>query len=107
LATEPWPNATELRVRMVVHTGEALERDGDYYGPTLNRAARLRALARGGQTLLSQVSAELVRDQVPSSASLIDLGHHPLRDLARGERIFALAPSAAPSGSVDESSGSM
>jgi DNA-binding SARP family transcriptional activator len=90
LGSEPWPTGTELRVRMAVHTGEALERDGDYYGPTLNRAARLRAVGQGGQTLLSQVTAELVRDQLPSSAGLVDLGHHPLRDLARGERIYAL-----------------
>jgi DNA-binding SARP family transcriptional activator len=104
LGNESWPKGAQLRVRIAIHTGEALERAGDYYGPTVNRAARLRALAQGGQTLLSQVSAELVRDQLAPSATLIDLGQHALRDLARGERIFGLVPSLCADGSDGESS---
>src|SRR5918912_4320459 len=60
LHEEPWPAETRLRVRMALHTGEADLRDGDYYGSAVNRAARLRAIAHGGQTVLSTASQELV-----------------------------------------------
>ena len=80
-----------LHVRIGLHTGEAQERAGDYYGPTLNRAARLMALAHGGQTLLSTTTAGLVRDQLPEDATLRDLGEHRLRDLVRSEHIFQLS----------------
>jgi predicted ATPase/class 3 adenylate cyclase len=79
-----------VRVRMGVHTGEADERGGDYYGPTLNRAARLMAVGHGGQTLLSTTTADLVRDQLPEGASLRDLGEHRLKDLVRPEHVFQL-----------------
>jgi class 3 adenylate cyclase len=45
--------AVGLRARMAVHVGEARERDGDYFGPTVNRAARLMNAAHGGQVLVS------------------------------------------------------
>ncbi len=60
LAREHWPAATPIRVRVGVHTGEAHERDGDYFGPAVNRAARIMALGSGGCVLLSAVTAELV-----------------------------------------------
>src|SRR5262249_44769590 len=63
---EPWPMPDPLRIRMGVHTGEADLRDGDYYGSTVNRCARLRAIAHGGQTLLSSATAQLVRQQLPN-----------------------------------------
>ena len=91
LAAEDW--AAELgglRVRMAVHTGTAEQRDGDYFGPTLNRVARLLASGHGGQILLSLVTHELVRDHVPAGTSLLDLGEHRLKDLIRSERIFQL-----------------
>jgi DNA-binding SARP family transcriptional activator/tetratricopeptide (TPR) repeat protein len=87
MVSEPWPESTPLSVRMALHTGEAFERDGDYYGPTVNRAARIRGLAAGGQILLSHSTGELVRDDLPEQATLIDLGSHVLSDLARAERI--------------------
>ena len=89
---EPWREGIDLRVRMAIHTGEAHERDGDYYGPAVNRAARVRSLAGGGQILLSQVAAELVRDGLPASAFLADLGERFLRGLARAEHVFELVP---------------
>ena len=61
LHTEPWPTPTPLRVRMALHTGEADLRAGDYYGAAVNRCARLRSAAHGGQTLLSAVTHGLVR----------------------------------------------
>jgi class 3 adenylate cyclase len=59
LAGERWPEGIALPTRAALHSGEAELRDGDYYGQTLNRAARLRALAEGGHVLLSQGTAEL------------------------------------------------
>ena len=86
-----------LRVRMGLHTGEAQERSGDFYGPALNRAARLMSIAHGGQTLLSTTTADLVRDDLPVDASLKDLGEHRLRDLVRSEHVFQLIHPGLPS----------
>jgi predicted ATPase/uncharacterized protein HemY len=75
---------------MALHTGAAQVRDGDYFGPALNRVARLLAVAHGGQVLLTGVAHELVQDDLPPGASLRDLGLHRLRDLQRPEHIFQL-----------------
>ena len=90
LAAASWPAGFELRVRIALHTGEAHERDGDYFGPALNRAARLRSLARGGVTLISQATMEIVRDRLPDEVELVDVGHHALRGVSRPERVFEL-----------------
>jgi predicted ATPase/class 3 adenylate cyclase len=87
---EPWPSAIPLRVRVALHTGEAELRDGDYYGLTVNRCARLRAAASGEQILLSLAIQELIRDHLPEQLSLRDLGEHRLKDLIRPERVFQL-----------------
>jgi class 3 adenylate cyclase len=84
LEAEVWPTATPIRVRMGLHTGEAEERDGDYLGTAVNRAARLMAVAHGGQVVCSAVTAGLVDTDV----ALIDLGEHRLRDLDRPMRVF-------------------
>jgi predicted ATPase/class 3 adenylate cyclase len=89
LNEEQW-SAADLRVRMGVHTGEAEIRAGDYFGGTLNRAARLMRVAHGGQTLLSQVTAELIEESLPAGVGVRDLGEHRLRDLSRPERVFQL-----------------
>lgn len=79
---------SEVAVRMAVHTGEATQHeDGRWIGPTLNRAARLRGLAHGGQILLSGVTAHLVLDHLPAGVHLRDLGRHRLRDLTRPEDV--------------------
>jgi predicted ATPase/class 3 adenylate cyclase len=93
---EVWPLPTPLRVRMALHTGEADLRDGDYYGSVVNRCARLRATAHGGQTLLSQVTAALVGDSVSSGVGLRDLGEHRLADLQRPERVFQIVAAGLP-----------
>jgi predicted ATPase/class 3 adenylate cyclase len=85
-----------VRVRMGLHTCEAEARAGDYYGPALNRAARLMSICYGGQTLLSTTTADLVRDQLPVDASLRDLGEHRLKDLVRSERVYQLIHSDLP-----------
>ena len=87
LIAEPW-GTTPLPVRMVLHTGVAEERDGDYFGPPLNRAARLLAVGHGGQILLSRATQELVCDTLPPDVTLRDLGTHRLKDLVRREHIF-------------------
>jgi class 3 adenylate cyclase len=90
LQTEVWPANLPLRVRMAIHTGDAAVREGDYLGTAVNRCARLRAAAHGGQVLLSAATQELIRDQLPEGVSLRDLGAHRLRDLHQPEHLFQL-----------------
>jgi predicted ATPase/class 3 adenylate cyclase/DNA-binding CsgD family transcriptional regulator len=80
-----------IRVRIGLHTGEIQLRDaGNYAGPTINRTARLRDLAHGGQTVLSGATEPLVVDRLPAEAWLTELGVYPLRDLPRPERVVQL-----------------
>ena len=90
LHSEPWPSALRIRVRMALHTGEAEFRDADYYGPSVNRAARLVGLGHGGQTLLSEVTHNLCRDLVAPEITFKRLGEHALKDLSRAEAVFEL-----------------
>ena len=90
LVAEAWPFPDPLRVRIALHTGDAELRAGDYYGAAVNRCARLRGIAHGGQTLLSRATAELVADALIDGALLADLGEHVLRDIAHPERVFQL-----------------
>jgi predicted ATPase/class 3 adenylate cyclase len=86
-----------IKVRMGLHTGEAELRDDDYYGGTLNRAARIMGVAYGGQILLSAVTVALVREHLPENTSLLDLGEHRLKNLSRPENIFQLNAPDLPS----------
>src|ERR1700722_6395019 len=97
LASEPWPKGAEIRVRMALHTGVCQERDGDYFGPTVNRTARLMGIAHGGQVLVSGVTSELPPDFPPDEGLLRDLGQHRLRDLGRPEHVWQLASPSIPS----------
>jgi predicted ATPase/class 3 adenylate cyclase len=92
-----WEQTEPLRVRMALHTGAAQERDGDYFGPPVNRVARLLSAGHGGQVLLSLPTQELVRDQLPAGSSLRDLGEHRLKDLFRPEWVFQLVSPDLPS----------
>jgi predicted ATPase/class 3 adenylate cyclase len=96
LHVEPWPAEMPLRVRLALHTGEADLRAGDYYGSAVNRCARLRSIAHGGQVLLSQTTFDLVRDALPAGVTVRDLGEHRLSDLARPERVFQLTAPGTP-----------
>ncbi len=89
-AAEPWHTPSPLRVRMALHTGEADLREGDYYGSEVNRCARLRALAYGGQVLLSQATYVLIRDALPPGVGVRNLGEHRLKDLQRPEHVYQL-----------------
>lgn len=90
LAVHPWVGDIVLKVRMGLHSGEAHERAGDFFGVTVNRAARVMGVAHAGQIVLSAATAELVRDGLPEGSSLLDLGEHPLRGLLRSERLAEL-----------------
>jgi class 3 adenylate cyclase len=94
LGTEPWPDPIRIRVRMALHTGPAEFRDGDYYGPTVNRVARLLALGHGGQTLVSEVTHDLCRDYLPVDVALASLGEHTLKDIDRPESVFEVRHAA-------------
>ncbi len=92
------PETLPLRVRLVLHTGIAEERDGDYFGPALNRTARLLALAHGGQTLLSQTTHSLLAaGALPPDVSFGELGRHALKDLTQPELVFQLWHPSLPS----------
>ncbi len=87
---ETWALAEPMRIRIALHTGEVEFRDGDYFGRAVNRAARLRSLATGGQTLCSGATAELVIDSLADDVVLADLGMRQLKNLARPEHVFEL-----------------
>jgi predicted ATPase/class 3 adenylate cyclase len=97
LLEERWGESDPLRVRMALHMGAAEERDGDYFGPPVNRVARLLSAAHGGQVLLSAATHEMVRDQLPPGMNLAELGEHRLKDLFRPERVFQLVSPDLPS----------
>ncbi|MFL5956256.1 MAG: protein kinase domain-containing protein, partial [Solirubrobacterales bacterium] len=90
LQEEEWPGGLRLVVRFGLHTGEAERRGADYFGPTLNLAARLRGQADGGHVFVSAATAALVAEHLPSGYELVDLGPHRLRGLRAPERIQAL-----------------
>jgi len=91
LSGETWGEVGTLNVRMAIHSGVAHERDGDYFGPALNRTARILSAAHGGQALVSLGTEELLgRSGLPEGVGLHDLGEHQLKDLARAERLFQL-----------------
>jgi class 3 adenylate cyclase len=96
LHAEPWAAIGAMRVRMALHTSEVELRDDGYFGPPLNRVARLMAAGHGGQTLICRATQELVRNQLPADVELRDLGEHYLRDLSQPERIFLLVGEGMP-----------
>ncbi len=86
-----------LRVRMGIHVGTAVERDSDYYGPTVNRVARLMSIGHGGQVLVSDAVRESVADRLPGGASLVDLGLRRLKDLMLPEHVWQVSGGGLPS----------
>ena len=86
--TEPWPPGLPVRVRIALHSGACVERDGDYFGPVVNRVARLLAAGHGGQVLVTGMTYELLADRLHGGIGLRDLGEHRLQDLGRAERVF-------------------
>ncbi len=91
-----WRAVDGLRVRIALHTGDAEVRDGDYFGPAVNRVARLLATAHGGQIIVSANTALLGGTGLPAQATLFDLGQHRLKDLAQPEHVYQLAAPDLP-----------
>jgi predicted ATPase/class 3 adenylate cyclase len=96
LLDETWSGIGSLRARMGLHTGPAEEREGDYFGSALNRAARLMAAGHGGQILLTRATYELVRDDVVPEIALRDMGEQRLKDLIRPEHVYEAVGSGLP-----------
>lgn len=91
LAGARWPDAVGmLQIRIGIHTGEAISEHGDYFGPTLNRVARLMSAAHGGQIVLSWSAAEMIGDALESECSFVDLGAHRLKDLAEPQHVYQI-----------------
>jgi predicted ATPase/class 3 adenylate cyclase/DNA-binding CsgD family transcriptional regulator len=106
LAAHDWPAGAQVRVRMGIHTGQAVPAEGGYTGLAVHRAARICAAARGGQVLVSQATQDLIEDEEEGEDlgfALVDVGEHLLKDLDRPVRLFQLAvagldPSASLAG---------
>lgn len=90
LDNEDFSSVDGVRVRMALHTGEAVEREGDYFGPAVNRVARLMAIGHGEQVLISAITRDLAADGLPAGVTLADLGLHRLRDLTQPEHVWQL-----------------
>jgi predicted ATPase/class 3 adenylate cyclase len=96
LLAEAWPTGCAIRVRVGIHTGDAESRGGDFFGPAVNRTARIMAAGHGGQVLLSDATAAAVGGRLAEGATLRDLGEHRLKDLGRPQRLFQLAHPSLP-----------
>jgi len=96
LAEQDWSEVGGLRVRMAIHVGDADERDGDYFGPTVNRVARLLALGHGGQVLVSGVAMQLAGSPADTDLGWLELGTFGLKDLREPERVFQLTAPGLP-----------
>ncbi|HZV77524.1 MAG TPA: adenylate/guanylate cyclase domain-containing protein [Candidatus Babeliales bacterium] len=96
LSAEDFSAVGGLPVRMGLHAGEASERNGDYFGPAVNRVARLMSIGHGGQILISGVTRDLAYRDLPAGASLLDLGSHRLKDLTEAEQVWQLSIAGLP-----------
>jgi predicted ATPase/class 3 adenylate cyclase/DNA-binding CsgD family transcriptional regulator len=102
LAAHDWPAGAQVRVRMGIHTGQAVPAEGGYTGLAVHRAARICAAARGGQVLVSQATQDLIEDEEEGEElgfALVDVGEHQLKDLDRPVRLFQLAAPGLDPGS--------
>ena len=95
---EPWASSLPIRVCMALHSGACAERDGDYVGPVVNRAARLLDIGHGGQVLVTAATYALLAGRLPGGIGLRDLGEQRLKDLGRAERVFQVTGSGLAEG---------
>ncbi|MGA7355374.1 MAG: FxSxx-COOH system tetratricopeptide repeat protein [Candidatus Cybelea sp.] len=96
LILEDFSAVDGLRVRAAIHTGTADKRERDYFGPVVNKVARLLAIGHGGQVLLTAETATLVEATLPENASLTDLGAYHLKDFSEPQRVFAILAPGLP-----------
>ena len=97
IAAYPWPEGAPVRVRIGMHTGQAVPAFGGYIGLDVHRAARIMAAGYGGEILLSQATQSSLKGALPEDITLRDLGEHRLKDLTRAERIFQVVTPDLPS----------
>jgi predicted ATPase/class 3 adenylate cyclase len=96
LASERWPEGAKVPLRIGLHTGEGRVSGSDYIGLDVHRAARIMAVAHGGQILVSDATRVSVESRLPASIELRDLGEHRLRDLSGTERLFQVIADDLP-----------
>ena len=96
LAAENFADVRGLRIRIALHTGFAQERDGDFFGASVNRVARLLATAHGDQIIASGVTCELLAGAPELEFGFLDLGEHRLKDLLRPERVYQIVAPGLP-----------
>ena len=85
-----WPTAAPLRIRIGIHTGDAEPRRGDYFGPAVNRVARLCALGDGGHILVSAATKAILRGELPPGCDLRYVADVHLRGMSEAEGVFQL-----------------
>lgn len=91
MGSEKWPAETgSLKIRVGLHSGDSQERAGDYYGSTVNTAARVMDLGHGGQILLSEVTVLLLRGSILPEIMFKELGAYKLKGLVQPEVIYQL-----------------
>jgi class 3 adenylate cyclase len=95
LAAEPWPGGTPVRVRMAIHAGEVTEVGDELFGLALHQASRILAVTHGGQIVVSEAAVGLIAHLAPD-ISLLDLGTHRLRDIARPVRLHQVVAEGIP-----------
>jgi len=96
MASHEWPQGVSVRARMGIHTGEAANRRAGYVGIDVHRAARIASAGHGGQVLVSQTTRDLAGSDLPSDATLVDLGEHWLKDLAQPEHLYQVSVDGLP-----------
>lgn len=97
LQSEDWGDVGPVLIRMALHSGTAEEREADYFGPTVNRVARLVSAAHGGQILLTQRTFQLAREHLPEGVEVRDFGERRLKDLSQPEHVLQLVAPGLPS----------
>jgi class 3 adenylate cyclase len=90
LSSEPWEGVPGIRARMALHVGDPVCRDNDYFGPTVNRVARILSAGHGGQTIISAAVRERVNGKLPQGVTVVAHGSHRLKDLVAPEALFGL-----------------
>jgi len=90
LGAQQWPDLARVAVRMGLHTGEAVERDGDYFGPAVIRAARLMSLVGGGRIVCSLATEQILRPHLPAPLELVPVGTVRLKGVTLPEQVFAV-----------------
>ena len=96
LSGHDWPGGIPVRVRMGLHSGEPVRHEDGYVGLDVHRAARIAAVAHGGQVVLSEATRQLAGSRLPAGASLRDLGLHRLKDIETPEHIYQLVAAGLP-----------